>query len=623
MDRMRSRLWRRALNMLLVFGLVACGPSPSGGPTGSPGIDIESLPQPGEVTLAGLLNAELEVRAGLRESSGIGSLLEDASAGFWERFDADLAEHGWVALNDLADEAGLGPVASSGLTVGLGVIGSSGVRPVWEGSLQAVSGNFSLSMFMGMVVREWQRMADSDWRATGELPPSEHDKVANGVAEHSSIRTTVNGSASADQLRFEITVVSEATLTSVASSEVIATYNANGRGLIEVKGCPDPDGVAEGHYTLELEERGTGVGGAAAGGSTVIDGPFRIFNGDDAHLIKTDFEGRFDSAANGTGPSGEPFDWSVQSTIPISITPGGGVTGDAASATWQENNGGEKGHRATVSIMMLAAQFLGGVAKEAEQYWRSGKCVDLTPSEESRKVKPSEELSLDVTATHHFDHQEIQAPISAEFSGKDSIDPGSGTLVDPPASFTFTAGSESGDKGTIKLEQKSRRGIGKKTLEFEVEPQDLLVSLNGTYQLGSGGQFQINVHFVITNLRLTRGDDDVYRGSGSGTVVGGSVLSGNCTATVDSPVAVRAEGRVNASDGGLIRITFPLESISGGGTEICPTMSVAVPAAAAVGPILASAGRGEIRIGESVTTQLPVPGGSVSSTVTVVRASGK
>ena len=49
--------------------------------------------------------------------------------------------------------------------------------------------------------------------------------------------------------------------------------------------------------------------------------------------------------------------------------------------------------------------------------------------------------------------------------------------VDTPSKFTFKAGSEPDDKGTIGLEQISVRGIGRKTVEFTVKPQDYRVTV--------------------------------------------------------------------------------------------------------------------------------------------------
>lgn len=498
---------RSRLVVFVALLVTACaGESVSVAPTveANPELDLASLPEVDE-TLTGLVESEVAIRQALQE--GANATLEATSAGFRERFDSDLADHAWSHLVDLADDADLGPLAASGLTLSRGATGA-GPTADWEGSLQAVSGNFTVSMFLAMILSGWQQLSDQDWSATGELPPDVHDRVVDGIAEHSEMRTTFNGSARGDQLHFEVEVDAMATLTKESSGEVVATYTSTGRGVIEVRGCPDPEGVAEGHFTLDIEEIVSGSG-ASAGGRTEIDGPFRIFDNDEAELVKTDFEGRFDSAANGIAPSGDPFNWSVESTIPMSIPAGGGLDVDATNVSYEETNpSGDRAQRATSSAIAMAANFLSGVANEAEKFWRSGKCVDLETTEESREVDVGEVVEFDVEARQHFDGADIERPVTATFSGIDSIDP-SGTLVDTPATFTFTAGSSQGDKGTIQLEQKSRRGIGRKTLEFEVGGSVVVtVTASGDFEHASGVDAHGAIEIPPTSLEPV--EDGVY-----------------------------------------------------------------------------------------------------------------
>ena len=101
---------------------------------------------------------------------------------------------------------------------------------------------------------------------------------------------------------------------------------------------------------------------------------------------------------------------------------------------------------------------------------------------------PNEQVDLSVTAAGKFNTAEISQPINATFSGAKSLDPTDEPVPYPPT-FTFIAGPNKDDKGTINLEQVSNRGIGKKTVEFTV----------GTPQFGG----TIHFHQVSNFLNAT------------------------------------------------------------------------------------------------------------------------
>ena len=180
--------------------------------------------------------------------------------------------------------------------------------------------------------------------------------------------------------------------------------------------------------------------------------------------------------------------------------PAGGSTTATGTGLSVTGTGGEGASGAMFASSAIAQLFLAEVGKEAEAFWRKGECIELTTSEESRKVSQGEEVQFDTHAKGKFDGADIDAPIKGTFSGIDSLDH-DGEKQDPPASLTFTAGDEIGDKGTIDLEQVGVRGIGRKTLEFEVGPTDYrwdqtapgLGGLSGTKCDGKAGAWTVNL----------------------------------------------------------------------------------------------------------------------------------
>jgi len=121
-----------------------------------------------------------------------------------------------------------------------------------------------------------------------------------------------------------------------------------------------------------------------------------------------------------------------------------------------------------------------GIATQSEDFWRSGKCVDMRSSVESKTVAPKEKVRFTVEPRGKYDQKPINAGVEAKFDGKETLDP-SGASLPPPVSFTYTAGEKKDDKGTVSLQQTSNRGIGRKSITFTVGESDYKVNYAGGY----------------------------------------------------------------------------------------------------------------------------------------------
>ncbi len=607
---------RRLCSVSMVLALVlvaACSGSKGGSSTSTtsqadtgsstgPSADI-TLPPPGDATVLATAEAELAMTWGMQEDLGLAEAFGEDGPALVDGRHAAETEFGETTVLAFAEELGVDLTAGSGLSVSLG---DALPTADWSGS-SVGDATFTASMMMGMMSSFVERADVEQPLSRTERTETYNPAQQGDLRESVRITTRLGLRTGEGQMHGEVSILSTTTVSS-ADGATVGTMVGAAEGSFDVLACPEPDGSAEGHYVLDVAQGYTQVGAPSVTSTRRIDAPFTLTADDNAVLVGARFTANVD--AQGRTGGGDP--WNVSAVVPVAILgpPSGTASETSDNATPAQVNSVRGSTLMPYMAISLASQ-------AAEKFWRSGKCVDLVTSEESREVDPSEEVEFDVSAKQRFDGGEIERPIIATFTGKESITPESGTPVDPPASYTFTAGSEDGDKGTIKLEQKSKRGIGRKTLEFEVKPQDLLFDLDGTYVLDLGDG-EINVHFVVSDLPLTRGDDGVYRGSGTGTVVGGSVLTGECTATADSPVSLSVEGRLNETDSEMIRVVIPVESLSGTVTETCPGMDpIPVPVGAAVGNIVASAGRSEIRIGEPTTQTISAPGGGVQAVVTV------
>ena len=136
--------------------------------------------------------------------------------------------------------------------------------------------------------------------------------------------------------------------------------------------------------------------------------------------------------------------------------------------------------------------------------------------------------------------------------------------VDVPASFTFVAGHESGDRGSLTLTQTGRRGIGTATLDFTVEPQAVQLTIRSeTFFSPVEGAESAGVFTVETTLPA--GADGVFAGAATWTLDGtfgyseelafSAACQGPLTGT--GPMTLRATP--DPEDGAALTLTAEVE----------------------------------------------------------------
>src|SRR6185436_8295731 len=299
----------------------------------------------------------------------------------------------------------------------------------------------------------------------------------------------------------------------------VALYTSSAEGSFDVNACPDAGGIGVGTYTFQTRHELKDVSGSAnarSSGGRSVQAPFRLVDGDDAKLLQV--EASLDLGADARGPGSPagpgptaPFDWTATQQVDIVMPAAGGTTGSGRDAT-VSGAGGERAQGSMLTSELFAMLFFGEIGKEAERFWRSGACIDLKPSRDTGTVDPGEQVDLTVTSTSKFgDHGEIKAPIVATFTGKQSLNPND-QPVDAPATFSFEAGPDEGDVGTIDLKQTSKRGIGLRQVVYTVSGKPLLLSLTSK-STSDTSPLVITYEGSVTDLELTR-QGEIYQGRG-------------------------------------------------------------------------------------------------------------
>jgi hypothetical protein len=155
------------------------------------------------------------------------------------------------------------------------------------------------------------------------------------------------------------------------------------------------------------------------------------------------------------------------------------------------------------------------LGRDAEAFWRDGKCVEVTVDPDGGEVDPDAVADVVATVKHRFEADELDSPVEATLTGVAAIEP-AGQKQPAPATVKYTAGSRDGDVGDVKFKAVSNRGIGEKTVKFTVGDRTLKVSINGKMTTSLGAISYITT-VSVPEVRLSRDADGTYVGSGPAT----------------------------------------------------------------------------------------------------------
>ena len=373
--------------------------------------------------------------------------------------------------------------------------------------------NALMSMFAGIV-----RQAASN--GSGTIPRQEHfTDDSGGLHQEVDLSSTISATTGGGRASGDITM-SATDRISKPDGTFVALYTSTASGHFDVNACPDAGGIGEGTYSFTTKHELNDLGGGAnvqSGAGRSVEAPFKLVNGDNAKLLRIEASLDMNADARGPGSPGgpgptSPFGWNASQVQDVSMPAGGGTIASGAAPT-VSGSGGEAASGSMFLSSAMAQLFLATIGGEAERFWRSGECIELKPSRDSGMVEPSEKVDLTVDSKAKFgDRADVEGPIVAKFSGKKSLDPHD-QPQDAPAHFAFEAGTEEGDVGTISLEQTSRRGIGKRKVDYTVGG-GLKLSLTSKSVFKSGPYITVTYQGAITDLRLTR-HEDAYEGKGS------------------------------------------------------------------------------------------------------------
>lgn len=426
------------------------------------------------------------------------ALLGKSGPAAFTTLDATEATFGFKTLQEAAAQ----PLAR-GWGRGIAFLADDG-RPILPSadvdvSLFADSG-FTASAIMSMYADLVSRAGDSGSSSLTQNEP--HDETdAAGNHQHVTLHMVMSVVTGGGKVSAEINMSATDRITG-PDGNLVGTYTSSANGHFDVNACPDDNGIAEGKYSFAASHAMGDTGQAPAKADRGVSAPFKLVDDETAHLVRIEADMSLAADASGPGTAAGPgptsaFDWQASDSLHVTMPARGGSPFDFTGMAPTVTGTGGQGASGSLFISAAMAQlFLAEVGKKAQDFWRSGQCIELKPSDDTRKVQPNEKIELTVKSTGKFDKKEIAKPITAKFTGTKSLDP-NGTPVDEPAKFTFTAGDKKDDKGTIDLDQTSKRGIGKRQIVFTVDAPTFQAKIDATVHQDIGG----NVYDTAIHLK--------------------------------------------------------------------------------------------------------------------------
>lgn len=332
--------------------------------------------------------------------------------------------------------------------------------------------------------------------------------------------------------------------------------------VTEISPCPDAAGQVEarGQYQVSL------TGPKGSGTSTQLDVTSYIQVNDDAEIASSEFAVEAAYMDRPQGADDVPFDLSTAVTrFEIGRTGDTHVSELSVGGFWKKDFQLEA-WKTAIWLGVWVSHHLNEAAKKG---WQDGRCIDLkaTYSDGPSHLDPDAEVTITATPTAKQDGQPAGGTVTAALTGgTKSVSP-SATKVKAPASLTYLAPAKKDETGTVHLESRSKRGVGKldATLDTKALAAYSIVGGGGDFQ-GSGTICDITKPFTISGSGVTM--NFVPSGADGGTYSYSGAIQGFAVSGGERYEVTSADGVARSIRGyGIGSVETPIGTQSGYGEE--------------------------------------------------------
>ena len=195
---------------------------------------------------------------------------------------------------------------------------------------------------------------------------------------------------------------------------------------------------------------------------------------------------------------------------------------------------------------IMAESLLRGTTSGSKPGWESGRCIDLqvTSAPGKRKgVQPRTTFDLEAKPRVKSDGSAAGGTVSATLTGGSSLQP-SDSKVQADARFAYVAPEEKEQAASVAFESRSKRGVGRATLEFDTKFAKAYRMEGGADEFhGVGTVCNLAEQFFVegsgVTVRFEPGSEAGGRYSYSGNMSGFAVFGhGTYTVKTDGETAV-------------------------------------------------------------------------------------
>ena len=299
---------------------------------------------------------------------------------------------------------------------------------------------------------------------------------------------------------WEMEVGKDGSLTQTMEFDV-KTDGVNGKVKMKSKmdACPDADGRVT--VEIEMDSAMTLSNKAGSGGHIHTQFKYERYVNDDAKLIDT-----ADGAASNLRVQMGGYENFDSQSVDITM-------GNARGGQEIFENHGEQGYsifrpeevkrtqellRATQFLQtMMAEMMLRGIGSSNGSPWESGHCINLQATSNPTKrtgLKPSTSFELEAKPRVKADGSPAGGNVVATLTGGSSLSPASGK-VPADAKYSYVGPDKKEETAGIAFESRSKRGVGRATLEFDTK-------VARGYQM-QGGAAGIHFQGEVCNLEET------------------------------------------------------------------------------------------------------------------------